>query len=107
MFEACDSPKIMLILPALEDIKRKLRMIDNEVRQRPEFAEVSSEDQSLASSILFVLDRIILYHSWAATCLLHPRLRTLSFVQDVYVISNLNIKWKRLLQNMFNKAAEA
>lgn len=107
LLEAAETPTIMLVLPAVEDIKRKVQMIANGVRQGPLFSPVSPEDQSLASSTLAALDRIVLHDFWAASCLLHPGLRTLSFVHNTTVRAELKAKGKRLLQSLFNKAVQS
>lgn len=42
-------------------------------------------DQSFAFSTLNASDRIIYHDLWSAACLLHPGLRSLSFIHDASV----------------------
>lgn len=85
MIEASPTRTIMLVLPALEDPKRKMCMIANGVREATSFSEVICGDEALVSSTLVALQKILLHDFWAAACLFHPGLRALAFVQDTSV----------------------
>lgn len=78
-------------------------MIVNGARQPPKFDNTTSSAQFLAASVLCVLDKIIYDDVWVESCLLHPGLRSLSFVENTTVLLVLCKKVMNLLRNMMEK----
>lgn len=58
LLEADSKPTIMQVIPALETIKKKLRLLSNGVRQGPDLIIVEGGAQTLAKSTLDALDKI-------------------------------------------------
>lgn len=79
MLEAAESPTVMMVLPALEELNGKLKIILNGVRLNPDFNTVPTMDESLAFEALNALHRIIYYDMWPAAFMFHPGLRGLLF----------------------------
>lgn len=91
---------MILVLPDLKDIKRKLRMIENGLEQGPTFSEVSTQEQPLTSSRLSTIETIPAHDFRAAACILYHGLCSFLFVQDSSLAANLKFKGKSFTKNV-------
>lgn len=75
--EATDTPTLMLVLPLLEELKRKLGFIVNGILDGSNFVRSSFQDKKLATGTIAALNKNQLHDLWPYYCLLHPGLHTL------------------------------
>lgn len=100
MLESSKTPTLMMVLPVLEELKKKLNQISRGISQAPNFEPVFSYDQSLAMSTLNAIQKINLHDIWCAACLIHPGLRGMCFIQDSSQRLSLREKGVKLLSKM-------
>lgn len=82
LLERSNLPNDMIVLHALEDINGKLRIIANVFSRGPNFPEIYTQKQPLASSTISAISGNPAYDFWAAICILHPWLHSCSLFQD-------------------------
>ncbi|KAI0558044.1 Zinc finger BED domain containing protein [Gracilaria domingensis] len=80
--EAQNKPTMHLILPMLEQLETQQKQISNGMVKGPNFQMPHVLSQQFAKVVLQFLSQIEIHSLWIAGSLLHPRMRSLSFVRD-------------------------
>ncbi|KAI0563666.1 zinc finger BED domain containing protein [Gracilaria domingensis] len=101
--EAQSTPTIHLILPMLEQLDHQLKQISTGMAKGPNYEVPHALSKQFSQSLLHFLAKIEIHSMWVAGSLLHPRLRSLGFVENCEKRNMFKAKGailiKRLLRN--------
>ena len=78
--QASQKPTLMKVLPMLEDIKQRLLLISNSITHGSSLVTPHKFSSKLAKVTLSKISEMTMHDMWFASCVLHPGLRSFSFM---------------------------
>lgn len=102
-FEADLEPTMHLVLPMLSSAKTQIRRLQSGMAQGANFVTPHRMTQELCGLVLAELEKLEVHDLWIAACLLHPRMRSLSFISDMEERRVLKMKGTVMIRRMAKK----